>query len=64
MPENTRDLAQVAAGLTAAIGVLASLAVNGVIAAALRNHGLLLLWAFTAVTFGGLFWVLAGLVEG
>jgi hypothetical protein len=56
------DIAQAAAAATAVIGVVTSLAVTGVLGQAQRNHGNLLLVAFSIVLFAALWWTLAAVI--
>jgi hypothetical protein len=61
-PGKGPELAQIAAAATAVIGVIASLAVTGVLGAAQRNHGIWLIAAFSCVLAGALIWLLAALL--
>lgn len=56
------DIAGIAAAASAAIGVVASLAVTGVLGEAQRNHGIALMVAFALVLFGAGLWVLGVLI--
>jgi hypothetical protein len=55
-------MAQIAAAVTAVVGVLTGLAVTGILAQAQRNHGVWLLAAFSAVLAGAVLWIAATLL--
>jgi hypothetical protein len=57
-----KELTQISAALVAVVGVVTSLAVTGVLAAAQRNHGTILLIGFAAVVAAALIWLLRGLI--
>jgi hypothetical protein len=54
---NGGGLAQVAAAVTAVVGIVTSLAVTGILAQAQRNHGVWLLAAFACVVAGAMLWL-------
>jgi hypothetical protein len=56
------EIAQIAAAVTAVVGVLTGLAVTGILAQAQRNHGVWLLAAFSAVLAGAVLWIAATLL--
>jgi hypothetical protein len=57
-----KELTQISAALVAVVGVVTSLAVTGVLAAAQRNHGTILLIGFAAVVAAALIWLLRTLI--
>jgi hypothetical protein len=58
------DLGQLAAAVTAVVGIFVSLAATGVLGQAERNHGTLLLIGIGFVLLGVLFWAVAAVRPG
>lgn len=61
---NWADVTQIAAAVSAFIGVIASLAVTGILSQAQRDHGTFLLIAFACVLVAAALWVTAALLRG